>query len=91
MMVLNWTTLAEIGFALSLVANALFFIPQAYKLFRTKSAENISPITFLGFNIIQAFTAIHAYIIGDRLLFWGSVAALLTCGAVSFFALKYSR
>lgn len=48
-----WKDLAEIGFAVSLLANAVLFIPQIVKLMKIKNSEGVSTITFLGFNVIQ--------------------------------------
>ncbi|WP_375498681.1 PQ-loop domain-containing transporter [uncultured Nostoc sp.] len=39
-------------FGLGFVFNASLFVPQAIRIVRTKSAKNISLITFAGFNII---------------------------------------
>lgn len=84
-----WKDLAEIGFFLSLLANALLFVPQALKLYRAKTAKGVSFLTFFGFNIIQTFTGIHAYLANDWILLIGSVLALFTCGIVTTLAYIY--
>jgi MtN3 and saliva related transmembrane protein len=81
--------LIEIGFFIGLVANALLFVPQAIKIYRAKSAKEISFLTFFGFNIIQAFTAMHAYLSRDYLLLIGSILAFITCGTVTYLTFLY--
>ncbi len=85
----NWKNLSEVIFFLSMVANAALFIPQAIKLYQLKDSREVSLITFLGFIIIQVFTALHAYLIGDRLLFTGMLLAMTSCGAVIYLAVLY--
>ena len=42
-------------FGLGLVCNALLFVPQVIAVWRKKTDEGISLITFGGFSILQAF------------------------------------
>lgn len=84
-----WTLILQAAFFLGLLANALLFIPQAARLYRLKRSEEVSFLTFFGFNIIQSLTAIHAAIEHDWLLLIGSILAFLTCGAVSALSLYY--
>ena len=79
----------EVGFFLGLLANAALFIPQAMKLYKGKIAREISPITFLGFNIIQLFTAVHAFLNDDYLLLIGNLLAFVTCGMVTVMSFMY--
>lgn len=81
----------EIGFMASLIMNAILFIPQAIKLYRSKNSEHVSLITFLGFNIIQAFIMLHAYFRHDYSLMVGVGLALITCGAVTILTIKYRK
>ena len=83
------TEFIEVFFTLGLVVNALLFIPQAVKLYRAKSAENISLITFFGFCLIQLFTVLHASIHRDYLLMLGTLCALITCGIVTGLIIYY--
>ncbi|HAU0134657.1 TPA: hypothetical protein JBF03_10805, partial [Legionella pneumophila] len=53
-MMTEW--IIQLGFSLSLLVNALLFIPQIITLIKTKSSQGLSLITFAGFNIIQLFT-----------------------------------
>lgn len=84
-----WRNFIETGFFIGLLVNALLFVPQAIKLYRLKSSEDISIITFAGFNAIQAFTALHAYLIQDNLLLVGSMLAFVTCGCVTLLTFIY--
>lgn len=86
-----WHVFINIGFLLSLIFNALLFIPQAIKLFRLKKSAGVSVVTFLGFNIIQAFTIMHAYLAKDKLLFSGVILAFISCGIVTFLAIIYRK
>jgi MtN3 and saliva related transmembrane protein len=86
-----WQLFVEIGFFLSLMANAILFIPQAAKLYRAKNAVGVSVLTFLGFNVIQAFTMLHAYLTKDILLFIGNFLSFITCGIVTYFSILYRR
>ena len=48
-----------------------------------------SRISLAGFNLIQLFTILHAYIHKDFLLFIGYLAAFITCGAVTVLIILY--
>ena len=84
-----WKSFIELGFFIGLLINALLFIPQAVKLYRAKTTKGVSAITFLGFNVIQLFTAVHAYSAHDSLLLIGTLLSFVTCGVVTFFAFAY--
>jgi MtN3 and saliva related transmembrane protein len=81
--------LIEAGFSLSLLANALLFIPQAVKLYRTKNITGLSLLTFAGFNVIQVFTVLHGYLQKDYLLILGYLLSLITCGACTWMIIAY--
>ncbi|MDR2766240.1 MAG: hypothetical protein LBB63_02125 [Holosporaceae bacterium] len=74
----------EFMFCCGMFLNALLFIPQAIKIHRTKSALGLSPMMFVGFNIIQVFALLHGYIHRDYILMLGFALSLLFCGAVTF-------
>ena len=46
-------------FGLGLLCNALLFVPQVIAVWRKKTDEGISLITFGGFSILQAIGIIH--------------------------------
>jgi hypothetical protein len=46
-------------FGLCLIGNALLFVPQAMAVWRKKSDEGISLITFGGFCVLEAVSVAH--------------------------------
>lgn len=79
----------ELVFAAGLFINAVLFIPQAMEIYKTKDSHGQSLLTFAGFNVIQLFTILHAYIHEDRILLLGYLLSLVTCGAVTFLIVLY--
>ncbi len=47
------------AFGLGLLGNAALFVPQAIAVWRKKSDEGVSLITFGGFNVLQAIGIVH--------------------------------
>lgn len=84
-----WNSIIEFGFSLSLLVNAILFIPQARAIYKTKCAKNLSLFTFLGFNIIQLFTMLHGIAMRDYTLAAGYFLSILTCGCVSLLIIRY--
>jgi len=78
-------------FGLGMVLNAALFVPQAVHLWRTKTAQGVSILSFAGFNALQAVGALHGYFQHDRALMIGMLASLVTCGSVTVLAAHYSR
>ncbi len=76
-------------FGLGLMGNAALFVPQALALWRKKSAEGVSLITFGGFNVLQAISIVHGLYQHDLALTLGMAASLITCGAVTSLTLLY--
>ena len=76
-------------FGLGLLGNAALFVPQILALWRKKSDEGISLITFGGFNILQALGIVHGLYQHDFSLVMGMAASILTCGSVTFLTLLY--
>lgn len=76
-------------FGLGLIVNALLFVPQIIAIWNAKSAEGVSIITFGGFNLVQLAGILHGYFQRDRSLMVGMLAALVTCGTVTFLAIIY--
>ncbi|MDR1926439.1 MAG: hypothetical protein LBQ13_01985, partial [Endomicrobium sp.] len=69
--------------------NALLFIPQAINIYKTKSAKGLSLTTFAGFNIMQIFTILHAYLRNDYVLMFGMGLSFIFCGITTLFIIKY--
>jgi MtN3 and saliva related transmembrane protein len=76
-------------FGLALMGNAALFVPQAIAVWRKKTDEGISLITFGGFNVLQAIAIVHGVYQHDSALIVGMVASIITCGAVTFLTLFY--
>jgi MtN3 and saliva related transmembrane protein len=74
-----------------MVLNAALFVPQALHLWRTKTAQGVSILSFAGFNALQAIGALHGYFQHDYALMIGMFASLATCGSVTLLAAHYSR
>jgi len=76
-------------FGFGMVLNAALFVPQAVRLWRTKTAQGISLLSFAGFNALQAIGALHGYFQRDTALMIGMLASLITCGSVTMLAARY--
>ena len=76
-------------FGFGLMGNAALFVPQALAVWRKKSDEGVSLITFGGFNVLQAIAIVHGIYQHDLALIIGMVASIITCGAVTFLTLFY--
>lgn len=76
-------------FGLGLLGNAMLFVAQVLAVWRKKSDEGISLITFGGFNLLQAIAIVHGFYQHDRALILGMVASLITCGSVTSLTLLY--
>jgi len=76
-------------FGFGMILNAALFVPQAVHLWRTKTSQGVSVLSFAGFNALQLVGALHGYFQGDDALMIGMIASLLTCGSVTMLAAKY--
>lgn len=76
-------------FGLGLVCNALLFVPQVLAIWRKKTDEGISLITFGGFSVLQVIGIIHGLYEHDLSLILGMSASLLTCGSVTCLTIFY--
>jgi len=76
-------------FGLGLLGNAALFVPQVLAVWRKKSDEGISLITFGGFSVLQAIGIVHGLYQHDRSLTLGMAASLMTCGSVTFLTILY--
>jgi MtN3 and saliva related transmembrane protein len=81
--------IVAIIFGLGLGCNALLFVPQVIAVWRKKTDEGISLITFGGFSILQAIGIVHGLYQQDLSLTLGMAASLLTCGTVTSLTLYY--
>jgi MtN3 and saliva related transmembrane protein len=76
-------------FGIGLLCNALLFVPQVIAVWKSKSAKDISLVTFGGFNVLQIIGATHGYFQHDPSLMWGTLASLVTSGTVTVLAIFY--
>jgi len=81
--------LVAVIFGLGLLGNALLFVPQIVAVWRKKSDEGVSLITFGGFSILQIVGIVHGLYQHDLSLTLGMAASLLTCGSVTLLTLRY--
>ena len=81
--------LVAVIFGLGLVCNALLFVPQVLAVWRKKTDEGISLITFGGFSVLQAIGIVHGAFQRDLSLLLGMAASLLSCGTVTGLTLFY--
>lgn len=86
----SWLTIfVNTVFSLSLGFNILLFVPQAIKVYKKKQSQELSLFTFLGFNIMQFFTAWHGYLVKDYILMLGFGLSFITCGIVTYLIILY--
>lgn len=82
-------------FGLGLGGNALLFVPQIIAVWRKKSDEGISLLTFGGFSVLQIIGIVHGVYQHDLSLMLGMAASLITCGTVTlltvFFRMRRLR
>jgi len=76
-------------FGLALLGNAALFVPQALAVWRKKSDEGVSLVTFGGFCILQVIGVVHGFYENDRSLIVGLGASFLTCGTVTLLTVVY--
>lgn len=76
-------------FGLGLGCNALLFVPQIVAVWRKKSDEGISLLTFGGFSVLQMVGIVHGAYQRDLSLILGMAASLLTCGTVTALTIFY--
>ena len=76
-------------FGLALLGNAALFVPQAIALWRKKSDDGVSLVTFGGFCVLQVIGVIHGLYQHDRSLVVGLGISFLTCGTVTLLTIVY--
>lgn len=76
-------------FGLGLMGNALLFVPQAIALWRKKTDQGVSLVTFGGFSLLQVVSIVHGLYQHDLALTLGMAASLATCGTVTALTIFY--
>jgi len=74
---------------LGLGATRCCLSPRVPAVWRKKSDEGISLITFGGFSVLQAIGIVHGVYQRDLSLILGMAASLLTCGSVTALTIYY--
>jgi MtN3 and saliva related transmembrane protein len=77
-------------FGFGMAINACLFVPQAWRLWKTRDARGLSVLSFAGFNTLQFIGALHGYFQRDYALMWGMIATLVTCGSITLLALRFN-
>lgn len=86
---MSFKDIIEICFSSALFVNALLFIPQAIRLWKTKSPEGVSLLTFGGFTLIQLLAVLHGYLKQDYILLIGFGLSFITCGVITSLLIFY--
>lgn len=76
-------------FSSGLFINAMLFVPQAWKLLSSKSAQGISLLTFIGFCLTQVAAISYGLLKNDPVLIFGYLLSLITCGTVTILIVMY--
>ena len=81
--------IVAVVFGFGLLCNALLFVPQVLAVWRKKTDEGISLITFGGFSVLQVIGVVHGVYQRDLSLIVGMAASFLSCGSVTGLIIFY--
>lgn len=81
--------LSDFIYGLALFVNAALFIPQAIKIFVKRNADDVSLITFGGFNLIQVCGFVNGVYNNDYALIFGQGFSVIACGLVTLQIIYY--
>jgi MtN3 and saliva related transmembrane protein len=81
--------IVAVVFGFGLLCNALLFVPQVLAVWRKKTDEGISLITFGGFSVLQVIGVVHGVYQRDLSLIVGMAASFLSCGSVTGLTIFY--
>jgi MtN3 and saliva related transmembrane protein len=81
--------IVAVVFGFGLLCNALLFVPQVLAVWRKKTDEGISLITFGGFSVLQVIGVVHGVYQRDLSLIVGMAASFLSCGSVMGLTIFY--
>jgi MtN3 and saliva related transmembrane protein len=76
-------------FGLGMGVNAMLFVPQIFAVWRKKSDEGISLVTFGGFCVLQILGVVHGLYQHDPSLWLGLAASFITCGTATSLTIYY--
>ncbi|WP_192484870.1 PQ-loop domain-containing transporter [Cysteiniphilum marinum] len=77
-----YSSIIQTLFGFALFFNAVLFLPQAIRIYRSKSSQALSLSTFVGFIAIQFSCVLYGLLIEDWILVIGYALSILTCGSV---------
>jgi len=80
---------SDLLYGTALFVNAALFLPQAWKIYIKKTAEEASLITFGGFNIIQILGFVNGVYNKDYALIFGQAISIVACGLVTIQIIIY--
>lgn len=75
----------------ALFVNACLFIPQIIRLYQKKNSEDVSLLTFLGFNIINLLAFLYGITIVNWILIAGYGLSLLMNSLVTLLIILYRK
>lgn len=82
-------------FLLLLIGNASLYLPQIMLLLKTKTSQNVSFLTYVGFMIVQTFAVLNGIYYHDIVFCIGSSLGLLASSTVvsltGYYRLKKSK
>ncbi|HMT02413.1 MAG TPA: PQ-loop domain-containing transporter [Burkholderiales bacterium] len=79
----------EFLFSCGMIINAILYIPQAIRIYKSKKVDGISLVTFIGFFLIQLTIVLHGVIVEDFFLVYGYLFSMITCGMVIVLTIIY--
>jgi MtN3 and saliva related transmembrane protein len=71
------------------IVMSIGYFPQAWKLYKTKSAENISLVTFTIFAVGTAIWTLYGILVHDIVLILSFVVGVIGSWLCLFLAVKY--
>ena len=71
------------------IVMSIGYFPQAYRLYKTKSAENISLVTFVIFALGTLIWTLYGFFIHDLVLILSFIVGVVGSWLVLFLSVKY--
>ena len=73
------------------IAMSLGYFPQAYKIYKSKSAENISLLTFSVFGLGTLLWTVYGFSIKDLTIILSFIPGVVGSWLILFLALRYKK
>jgi MtN3 and saliva related transmembrane protein len=89
-MTLQFISIEPVGFVAGLITTSCVF-PQIYKIFRTKSAIDVSIFMFIMMLLGQILWTIHAFLISNLTLMIFTGVSILTSVLIIFMKIHYDH